>query len=297
MADLHQAREFMAANARLLDRRRFEALAGDGDPEATLAVLGGYGNADGGFGWALHPDLRSATSQPVAAIHVFEILEEVGAEASTVATSLCDWLDHASLAEGGLPFALPFDDGAGSAPMWAAADSSQSSLLITCAVCAGAHRITHRNPAIAEHRWLSRATEYCLAEIAAMRRPAMAIELRFALELLDALHDRNAGAADELQRVGSFLPASATIPVEGGAEGEAMRPLDFSPVPGRPLRELIAEDVIAAALDALEAGQDRAGAWDVDFTVYSAAAELEWRGEATVRAIRVLRANGRLGKR
>ena len=127
MADLNQAREFMAANARLLDRRRFESLAGDGDPEATLAVLGGYGNDDGGFGWALHPDLRSATSQPVAAMHVFEILEEVAAEASPIAASLCDWLDHASLADGGLPFALPFDDGAGSAPMWAATDSSKSS--------------------------------------------------------------------------------------------------------------------------------------------------------------------------
>ena len=126
MADLNQAREFMAANARLLDRRRFESLAGDGDPEATLAVLGGYGNDDGGFGWALHPDLRSATSQPVAAMHVFEILEEVAAEASPIAASLCDWLDHASLADGGL-FALPFDDGAGSAPMWAATDSSKSS--------------------------------------------------------------------------------------------------------------------------------------------------------------------------
>ena len=172
----------------------------------------------------------------------------------------------------------------------------ESSLLITCAVCA-APRITHRNPAIAEHPWLYRATEYCLGEIAAMTRPAMAIELRFALELLDALHDGEAGAADELERVGSFLPASATIPVEGGAEGEAMRPLDFSPVPGRPLRELIADDVIADALDDLEAGQDRAGAWDVDFTVYSPAARLEWRGEATVRAIRVLRGNGRLVKR
>jgi hypothetical protein len=293
MADLNQARQFMAANARLLDRRRFESLAGGGDPEATLAVLGGYRNDDGGFGWALHPDLRSATSQPVAALHVFEILEEVAAESSPIAASLCDWLDHASLADGGLPFALPFDDGAGSAPMWAATDSSRSSLLITCAVCAGAHRITHRNPAIAVHRWLARATEYCLEKIAAMKRPAMAIELRFALELLDALHDREAGAADELQRVGSFLPASAAIPVQGGAEGEAMRPLDFSPVPGRPIRELIADDVIAAALDDLEAEQDRAGGWDVDFTVYSPAARVEWRGEATVRAIRVLRANGR----
>ena len=84
------------------------------------------------------------------------------------------------------------------------------------------------------------------------------------------------------------------MPVAGGAEGEAMRPLDFSPEPDRPLRALLAEQVIADALDALAAEQDRDGGWDVDFTVYSPAATLEWRGEATVRALKILQANGRL---
>lgn len=295
MADLGLAREFMNSHARLLDRHRLELLFDAGKPEAVLTALAAYANDDGGFGWALHPDLRSTTSQPVAAIHAFEILEEVSAVTSPMAAQLCDWLDHVSLSDGGLAFALPHSDVPGSTPMWGEADSGRSSLLITCAVCAIAHRITDRYPAVAEHRWLSRATDYCLTQIAAMEQPSMAIELRFALHLLDALHDKDAAAAGELRRLAGFLPATGTMPVRGGADGEAMRPLDFSPEPGRPLRALLAEDVIADALDVLAAEQDRDGGWDVDFTVYSPAAALEWRGDATVRALRTLQANGRLG--
>lgn len=120
----------------------------------------------------------------------------------------------------------------------------------------------------------------------------MAIELRFALELLDALQGTQPAAADELRRLASFLPASATMAVAGGIEGEEMRPLDFSPWPGRPIRALIDEAVVACALDELAAEQDAGGGWDVDFAVHSPAAALEWRGEATVRAVRILRANG-----
>ena len=257
-------------------------------------MLAGYANADGGFGYALHPDLRSATSQPVGAMHVLEILEEVEGVATPIAASLCDWLDTVALVDGGLPFALPHGDRAGSAPMWGGADGSRSSLLITCAVSAIAHRIADRYPAIAEHPWLPRATEYCLGEIAEMKSAGMAIELRFALQLLDALHDKDGGAAAELRRVGGFLPASGTIPVHEGAAGEAMRPLDFSPAPDRPLRALLGDEVIAAALDGLEAEQDSEGAWDVDFTVYSPAAKVEWRGEATLRALKVLQSHGRV---
>ena len=293
MADLDKARVYMDSNARLLDRRRLELLLGDGDPEATLATLASYANGDGGFGWALHPDLRSVTSQPVAAIHAFETLEEVTAATSPVAAGLCDWLDGASLDDGGLPFALPFDDVLGSTPMWGTADSSSSSLLITCSVAAVAHRIADRYPAVAEHPWLARATDYCLEEIAAMEEPGMAITFKFALQLLDALHDRDDRAPAELERLGALLPASATMAVEGGAEGESMRPLDFSPYPDRPLRAHLDAKTIDAALDQLDAEQGPDGNWDVDFEVYSPAAELEWRGDATVRAIKVLRANGR----
>ena len=87
-------------------------------------------------------------------MHVFEILEEVAAEASPIAASLCDWLDHASLADGGLPFALPFDDGPGrhrcGRPRTARSRRSDHLRGVR-----GRPRIAHRNPAIAEHRWLT----------------------------------------------------------------------------------------------------------------------------------------------
>jgi hypothetical protein len=297
MIDVKKASEFLDTNARLIERQRSELLFGQGDPESALAALAGYANDDGGFGWALHPDLRSRSSQPVAAIHAFEILEEIGPNTSPMATSLCDWLDRVSLANGALPFALPHADVAGSAPMWAESDPSQPSLLMTSSVCGIAQRVARHDPAVAGHRWLAQAADYCLGEVASMDEPGMAIEFRFVLQLLDALHGEDPRAADQLERLGSLLPESGTMPVAGGAENEKMRPLDFSPEPDRPLRALLGPEVIADDLDRLAADQGADGGWDVDWTVYSPAAALEWRGEATLRALKTLRANGRRAER
>lgn len=79
----------------------------------------------------------------------------------------------------------------------------------------------------------------------------------------------------------------------GGAEGETLHLLDFAPEPGRPVRDLVDEAAVSADLDRLENGQQADGGWTVDFTSYSEAATLEWRGYATVSAVATLRANGR----
>src|ERR671922_2946318 len=97
MLDLDQIHGFIAAHARLLDRRRMELAVGDGDPEATLAVLAGYRNPDGGFGWALEPDSRAPAGQPVAALHAFEVFEEIAPRTSPMAVGLLDWLDAIAL--------------------------------------------------------------------------------------------------------------------------------------------------------------------------------------------------------
>jgi hypothetical protein len=294
MIQLQNTSEFMASHARLIDRRRYELLAADGDREEAIAALAGFRNPDGGFGWALHPDLRAAASQPVAALHAFDLFDEVAPSTTPLAAGLCDWLESASLADGGLPFALAGPAGAGSAPMWEASDHSVSSLLITAGVCEAAHRVARHDSAVAEHPWLARATEHCLAAIAALEQPDIAITLRFALLLLDRLDRNGAAPAGELERLAALLPANATMDVVGGAEGERMRPLDFSPEPGGPLRELIDAEVIDADLDRLAGEQADDGGWDVDWHVYSPMAALEWRGDATVRAVKTLKANGRL---
>lgn len=291
MSTFEKAATFMEAHARVIDRRRFDLVFGEGDAEAVVTALAGYANADGGFGWALEPDLRSAGSQPIAALQAFEVLEEIAPSASQLAAALCDWLESVSLADGGLPFALPGAPGAGSAPLWSGVDHGRSSLLMTSAVCGSAQRIARHDPAVRAHPWLARASAYCLSAISGLRPPPFAIELRFALQFLDALSDTGAAVAGELDRLGRLLPGSGELPVAGGAEGERMRPLDFSPTPGRPLRELLAPEVIGADLERLAAEQADDGGWDVDWRTYSPAAALEWRGWATVRALKTLQAN------
>src|SRR5215218_10171789 len=157
MLDVVRVQEFIASHARLLDRRRMELAVGAGDPEATLAALAGYRNPDGGFGWALEPDSRAPASQPVAALHAFEVFEEIAPLTSPLAVGLLDWLDAIALPDGAVPFALPGGASAGSAPMWGTADTRSPSLHMTCVVLSIAHRVARTDPEVAGHAWLGRA--------------------------------------------------------------------------------------------------------------------------------------------
>jgi len=166
-----------------------------------------------------------------------------------------------------------------------------SSLQITAVVTAIAHRVAAHDPAVAGHRWLTTATDYCLAAIEAMRDAPHALELTFALQLLDAVHDTRSEAAELIVRLGKHIPASGLVHVGGGLEDEMMRPLDFAPAPDRPVRGLFAREAISAELERLADQQQDDGGWPVDFASYSPAAVLEWRGHMTARAVSILRRN------
>jgi hypothetical protein len=289
--DLPAAEAFMATHARVLDRRRFRLLMGQADPRTVLAALDAYRNPDGGYGWGLEPDLRSPESQPGAALHAFEALGDIAPATASQAVALCDWLASVSLPDGGLPFALPVTNAAGCAPVWAQADPTVSSLQITAVVTATAHRVAAHDPAVAAHPWLARATRYCLGAIQAIGDNLQALELAFAMQLLDAVHDTHREAAALLERLGEHVPASGLLHVEGGLEEEMMRPLDFAPTPDRPVRALFTPEAISAELQRLIDQQQDDGGWTVDFASYSPAAALEWRGYMTVRAVSILQRN------
>src|SRR3954453_6227501 len=108
----------MACHARTVDRRRLEFLLGDDDATGVLAALDAHRNDDGGYGWALEPDLRSPESQPAAAMHALEVMAEVPHAAPTRAAELCSWLAANSIDGRGLPFALALRSQAGCAPWW-----------------------------------------------------------------------------------------------------------------------------------------------------------------------------------
>lgn len=294
--DLASATAFLASAGRVLDRRRLDVLTGSGGPEAVVAAVDGYRNADGGYGWGLEPDLRSGSSQPGGALHALEAFADLAPATTSRAAEVCDWLASVSLPDGGLPFALPVPDPAACAPFWAQADPATSSLQITAVLAATAARVAAVDPAVAEHAWLARATSYCLGAIEALDASVHAMELAFAVQFLDAVGRSGQAAAEArtlLDRLRPLIPADGLLHVAGGAADEFMRPLDFAPFPGGPARELFAPAVVDAELDRLAAGQQPDGGWTVDFDSHSPAAALEWRGHRTVNALVLLRANGR----
>jgi hypothetical protein len=291
---LGAARRFMAGNARLLDRRRFDLLFDGGGAEAVLEALSGYRNADGGYGHGLEPDLRAPESQPGPALHAFEVFAEVAPVIAPEAVELCDWLDGVALPGGGLPFALPIGDVSTTAPFWANADPTAFSLQITAIVAAQANRVAVHDPAVAAHPWLARATSRCLEALDGLEQPPSAYSLSFAIQLLDAVYERDSAAPELLARLAEHVPDDGRLPVTGGLPDEALRPLDLAPEPGRPARELLSDTVVAADLERLAGDQREDGGWTVDFESYSPAAALEWRGYATVRALSLLRRNGLL---
>jgi len=289
--DLTAAANFLATSARVLDRRRFDLLFREGDAGAVLAAVDAYRNPDGGYGWGLEPDLRSRTSQPGGALHAFEAFADVAPRTTERARELCDWLAAVSLPDGGLPFALPVPDPAACAPFWAQADSSASSLQITGIVAAAAHRVAAIDPAVARHPWLARATRFCLDAVGALGSAPHAMELAFAIQFLDAAAPTAPRAVELLEALRPHVPAEGVLHVDGGADDEFMRPLDFAPFPGGPARTLFGPGVVEIEIRRLTDAQQADGGWPVDFDSYSPAATLEWRGHRTVQALILLRAN------
>lgn len=287
--DLAAAVAFVATHGRILDRRRLEVLVNGADSAGVLAALEAYRNPDGGYGWGLEPDLRARESQPAGAMHALEVLAEVAPAITPRALELCDWLDATSLADGGLPFALPVDDPAGCAPFWLDPDTTSSSLQTTAQVAANAHLVARHDSAVANHTWLSMATSWCFDAVAALDSAPQAHELLFAVRFLDAVAEFAPDAAALLDNLGQYISDDGVVPVQGGTADEALRPLSFAPSPGGAARRLFRDELIDQELQRLADGQQPDGGWTVDFESSSPAAALEWRAYATVEAVGIIR--------
>lgn len=287
--DLDAAVSFVATHARVLERRRLHLLLGEGSPDEVVAALDAYRCPDGGYGWALEPDLRSATSQPVAAMHALEVLADVRDTDSQRPMEVCDWLDDHTLSDGGVPFALPYADDAGSAPHWLNPDVEVSSLTMTAQLAAQSHRLARQRADVAGHPWLATATAYCLNTIDRIAAAPPAHELLFAIRFLDAASDSVPRARPLLDRLTRYVSRDAPTPVSGGAEGEVLHLLDFTPYADSSSRAAFGHAAVSADMGRLATEQQPDGGWAVSFTPYSSAAALEWRGYATVQAVAVLR--------
>ena len=92
-----------------------------------------------------------------------------------------------------------------------------------------------------------------------------------------------------------FVAGPDTGPAPAGEEGLFYVGMRFRPGMAPLFLGPLDPSVVEAHLDALEAAQAEDGGWPITWESLSSAAEAECRGVETLRALRVLRAFGRIG--
>ncbi len=251
---MERAEEFIWNNARLIDRRRHEYHFRSGSREAVVAALAAYANADGGFGHALEPDLRSPESQPVFQEAGLRILDEVGFDAALV-EGLLRYLPTITTAEGGVPAVLPSAARYPRAPWWQPERQLPGRLMPTGAIAGYLHKAGVSDP------WVDRATEFCWAAFEE-GEPAEVHDLLFGLVFLENAPDRER-ARKAFAVVGERILTEGLVSLDPHAEGYVQGPLEWAPRPESWCRELFDAATIEAHLAALSAGQQEDGGWGI----------------------------------
>lgn len=276
------ARRFLYAEARLLERRCFAAVMGGASPRGALDALLGYRNDDGGFGHGLEPDNRAPGSQPLDVEVAFQVMDMLGRVDDEIVGAACRFLDGlgpgvSCLAAGALEYPR--------APHWGTW-ALQPELNPTAGIAALLWKWGF------DHPWRSAATAFCWAAIAA-GLPEDAHSFAEALSFLAWVPDeeRVAGHTDAIaERLGSLK----RFRLDPSAPDYGITPLHLAPSPDSRWIDLFEPSTIEAHLDALVAEQGDDGGWPISWPTVGPAAEQECRGVETLRALRVLRSFGRI---
>jgi hypothetical protein len=283
--DFDAAAGFMAAHARVLDKRVFQRLFQGGAPGPVRDAVAAYRNDDGGFGHGLEPDCRTPASQPAAVEMALRLMDLTGAWDDRLVRDAIDWLVTVAPAEGGAAFVEPSVSQGPHAPWWVPDPAHPASLIQTGQIAGVLYARGFAHP------WLEHATEVMWERIAALTEPN-GYEMFGVLAFLQHVPDRPRAQA-AFGQVGPLLLERGLVTLDPEAAGEVQTPLEFAPLPDSIARTLFDDATISAHLDHLASAQRDDGGWMFNWMSWSPAAEADWRGFLTVDALRVLRANGR----
>ncbi|MDP3852082.1 hypothetical protein [Phenylobacterium sp.] len=284
MADLAQARAYVLGAARLIDRRWFAVLFDGGDPGLVLKALSGYQNGDGGFGHGLEPDTRTPRSQPLNVEVALQYMADAGVADLTMAKAACDFLERVSAPSGGAPILLPGFEADAHAPHWRGY-ARPPELVPNSGIVGLLHKLG------VEHGWREATTEQIWRWID--DEGLGGHDILDAAIFLESVPDRpraHAAAA----RLATALPQAQWFKADPASPGYGVTPLWFAPTPDSFCRPWFEDALIERHLDHLAADQQADGGWPVSWVPPGPASVLEWRGVQTLKALRTLKAYGRI---
>ena len=279
---LESAQTFILSNARLLERRLFAFLFHQGNPDLVRTALLAYQNEDGGFGNALEPDKRTASSQPVDQEFALSVLDNLGFD-TPIALQICGFLETITTVEGGVPFVLPTVRDAPRADWWNTdSDEPPASINPTASIAGLLHKYAIRHP------WLDHATDYCWQVIEHLQIGS-GHDFLCVQSFLEHVPDRER-AEHAFERIRAQLTTGGHITYDPSATGYVFMPLVYAPSPQNMARRLFDTPTIHTHLAALAGKQQTDGGWPISWPPVSPACELEYRGIVTLYALKTLQA-------
>ncbi|MEV0649443.1 hypothetical protein AB0I28_29720 [Phytomonospora sp. NPDC050363] len=292
-----KAETYLWRSGRVLEQLHFGHLFRGGSADAVRTALDAYRAADGGYAYGMEPDVRGPESQPATLRSALDVLASVGRLDRSTALPILDWLTTVTAPDGGVPAVLP-SLRKYPRPTWLPIpDEPRGQLLPTAEI------VGHMLGGGIDHPWLAPAAEFCRRTVAELRE-SHPYEIEAAVTYLDGLLDRGQALA-AAAGLGRFVrdqrhvaldpldPADAYL-ASGYAPGEHHYAYDYAPTPDSVAAAWFTPSEMDAALDFLGAEQRDDGGWPIGWARWSPTTEFEARPGATVRALRILRAWGRL---
>jgi hypothetical protein len=288
-----RAAEFIWLTGSTLDQRRLEHLLGAGDRIAILTALDAHRTADGGYAYALEPDVKGPMPQPLAAMAALEVLDDTDTLAQDTAEPICDWLLRHTAPDGGVPDLLE-SVADYPRPPWVEPPPQDQGGLLTTARSVGL-LLEHG----VQHPWIEGATAFCRKRISELEA-THPYEVFSVIRFLDNAPDR-AWAEAEAKRIGALVrdgglvlldPANPeSIPTPpGSAEKEYTHPCEFASEPQSLAAQWFTEEELALSLDHLAADQREDGGWPIYYRRWNPAIEQQARPGFTLKALAILSA-------
>lgn len=287
------AARFVWATGSLVDQRRMALFLGTGSADAVRDAVLAHATGDGGFAFALEPDVKGPEPQPLSAMRAVEILDEAGRLDPATGAAVCAWLARHTAPDGGVPDLLETIT-AYPHPPWVQAPPQDRGGLLTTARTAG---ILRRNGI--EHAWVEGAAAFCRDRIDALES-SHPYEVFSVAAFLGSEPDR-AWAEQAGKRIGDLVRSTGLVlldpnrpeghePPPGYAPGEHHLACDFAPEPAGAGAAWFSTAEMGAALDFRAAEQREDGGWPIHYRRWHPAIEQQARPGFTVEALRTLRA-------
>lgn len=287
---LAAGRTFICRQARVLERRLFATLFEKAPASGVIDALRGYQNDDGGFGHGLEPDKLCPASLPLDVEIALQAMVAAGQVDPAMAQKACGFLAQAAAAAGAggaVPLTLPVIESYPRAEHLTAWTYSPG-LNPTAGLVGLLHQLG------VEHPWVAEGDRYCWAQLESGELPNEAHTLSEVLVFLEHTTER-ARAEGLVEAVAARLPTASMFRSNPEDQGYGLSPLHLAPTPDSRWRSLFSDAQIAGHLEQLQGNQQADGGWPITWEPPSEASTLAWRGIETLRALRTLRAYGRLG--